>query len=164
MKADLEQLLELMRCLRNPEHGCPWDLAQDFTSIVPHTLEEAYEVAHAIESGDFDALPGELGDLLFQVVFYAQLGNETGRFDFHGAHQILTDQHDDWERLAQGLLEYETLTGEEIKRVMRGEPPQSGDDADGSSDQGNAPSVTAIPKTKPKKAPPEGGMEPEPSV
>lgn len=83
MKADLEQLLALMRRLRDPEHGCPWDLAQDFASIVPHTLEEAYEVAHAIESGDFDALPGELGDLLFQVVFYAQLGSEGGRFDFH---------------------------------------------------------------------------------
>ncbi|MBQ4825374.1 MULTISPECIES: ATP-dependent zinc metalloprotease FtsH [unclassified Leisingera] len=79
------------------------------------------------------------------------------------AFQILTDHHDEWERLAQGLLEYETLTGEEIKRVMNGEPPQAGDDEDGGEDEGNA-SVTAIPKAKPKKSPPEGGMEPEPTA
>lgn len=79
------------------------------------------------------------------------------------AFQILTDHHDEWERLAQGLLEYETLTGDEIKRVMNGEPPQADDDEDGGEDEGNA-SVTAIPKAKPKKSPPEGGMEPEPTV
>ncbi|UWQ29581.1 ATP-dependent zinc metalloprotease FtsH [Leisingera sp. M527] len=79
------------------------------------------------------------------------------------AFQILTDHHEEWERLAQGLLEYETLTGEEIKRVMNGEPPQAGDDEDGGEDEGNA-SVTAIPKAKPKKSPPEGGMEPEPTA
>ena len=83
---------------------------------------------------------------------------------YERAHAILVEQHDEWERLAQGLLEYETLTGDEIRRVIRGEPPQSGDDADDTPGQGNAPSVTAIPKTKPKKSPPEGGMEPEPSV
>ncbi|MGR8919619.1 MAG: nucleoside triphosphate pyrophosphohydrolase [Gammaproteobacteria bacterium] len=80
--ADLTHLLGLMRRLRDPESGCPWDLAQSFDTIVPHTLEEAYEVADAIESGDFDALPDELGDLLFQVVFYARLGEEAGRFGF----------------------------------------------------------------------------------
>ncbi|WP_027259878.1 ATP-dependent zinc metalloprotease FtsH [Leisingera aquimarina] len=79
------------------------------------------------------------------------------------AFQILTDHHDEWERLAQGLLEYETLTGDEIKRVMNGEPPQAGDDEDNGEDPGNA-SVTAIPKAKPKKSPPEGGMEPEPTA
>jgi cell division protease FtsH len=80
------------------------------------------------------------------------------------AYSILQEKNEEWERLAQGLLEYETLTGEEIRRVMNGEPPQAGDDGDDASDQGSAPSVTAIPKTKPKKIPPEGGMEPEPSV
>ncbi len=79
------------------------------------------------------------------------------------AYQILKDNHDEWERLAQGLLEYETLTGDEIKRVMKGEPPQAGDDADDDADSG-APSVTAIPKAKSKKSPPEGGMEPEPTA
>ena len=78
----LDDLLYLMARLRDPQYGCPWDLAQDYASIVPHTLEEAYEVADAIERGDFAHLPGELGDLLFQVVYYSQLGQEEGRFDF----------------------------------------------------------------------------------
>ncbi|KIC15476.1 MULTISPECIES: ATP-dependent zinc metalloprotease FtsH [unclassified Leisingera] len=82
---------------------------------------------------------------------------------YEQALEILKDKNEEWERLAQGLLEYETLTGDEIKRVMNGEPPQAGDDEDDSEDQGNA-SVTAIPKAKPKKTPPEGGMEPEPSA
>lgn len=78
----LNDLLHLMARLRDPQYGCPWDLGQDYASIVPHTLEEAYEVADAIERGDFAHLPGELGDLLFQVVYYSQLGREEGRFDF----------------------------------------------------------------------------------
>jgi len=77
---DLAELETIMRTLRDPARGCPWDLAQDFRSIVPHTLEEAYEVADAIERDDFQALPGELGDLLFQVVFYCQLAAEAERF------------------------------------------------------------------------------------
>ena len=64
----LSQLLEIMQTLRNPEGGCPWDLKQTFASIVPHTLEEAYEVADCIERGDLSELKGELGDLLFQIV------------------------------------------------------------------------------------------------
>ncbi len=79
---ELPDLLHLMARLRDPQHGCPWDLKQDFRSIVPYTLEEAYEVADAIERGDFEHLPGELGDLLFQVVYYSQLAREEGRFDF----------------------------------------------------------------------------------
>jgi len=71
-----------MQRLRDPENGCPWDVAQDFSSIAPYTIEEAYEVADAIERGDFDALQDELGDLLFQVVFYARMGEERGCFDF----------------------------------------------------------------------------------
>ena len=78
----LDDLLHLMGRLRDPQYGCPWDLKQDYASIVPHTLEEAYEVADAIERGDFAHLPGELGDLLFQVVYYSQLAREEGRFDF----------------------------------------------------------------------------------
>ncbi|MFC3614195.1 ATP-dependent zinc metalloprotease FtsH [Lutimaribacter marinistellae] len=80
------------------------------------------------------------------------------------AFTIIQEKKEEWERLAQGLLEYETLTGDEIKRVIRGEPPNVGDDGDDTSDEGNAPSVTAIPKTKPKKTPPESGLEPEPTV
>ncbi|QQE87665.1 nucleoside triphosphate pyrophosphohydrolase [Azotobacter chroococcum] len=78
----LDDLLHLMTRLRDPRYGCPWDLQQSYASIVPHTIEEAYEVADAIERGDFEHLPGELGDLLFQVVYYSQLAREEGRFDF----------------------------------------------------------------------------------
>jgi ATP diphosphatase len=77
---DLPQLLDIMARLRDPNGGCPWDLKQSFQTIVPHTLEEAYEVADAIES-ELARAEGELGDLLFQVVFYAQLGKEQGLFD-----------------------------------------------------------------------------------
>ncbi|MXS21738.1 nucleoside triphosphate pyrophosphohydrolase [Pseudomonas oryzihabitans] len=78
----LDDLLHLMARLRDPRHGCPWDLRQDYASIVPHTLEEAYEVADAIAKRDFPQLRDELGDLLFQVVYYSQLGREDGHFDF----------------------------------------------------------------------------------
>ncbi len=71
-----------MAKLRDPDGGCPWDLEQDFDSIVPHTIEEAYEVAAAIAEGDMPALADELGDLLFQIVFYAQMANEADAFDF----------------------------------------------------------------------------------
>lgn len=71
---DLPQLLDIMARLRDPQNGCPWDLKQDFQSIVPHTLEEAYEVADAIETEDWQGLKGELGDLLFQVVFLRPAG------------------------------------------------------------------------------------------
>ena len=86
----LNDLLYLMQRLRDPQTGCPWDLQQNYASIVPHTLEEAYEVADAIERGDFEHLPGELGDLLFQVVFYSQLAKEEGRFDFAGVVDGIT--------------------------------------------------------------------------
>lgn len=78
----MQELLAIMARLRDPEQGCPWDRRQDFASIVPHTLEEAYELAEAIEHNSGEAIRDELGDLLFQVVFYAQLGREAGWFDF----------------------------------------------------------------------------------
>jgi len=78
----LDDLLHLMARLRDPQYGCPWDVKQSYATIVPYTLEEAYEVADAIERGDFEHLPGELGDLLFQVVYYCQLAREEGRFEF----------------------------------------------------------------------------------
>ncbi|MFA5676852.1 MAG: nucleoside triphosphate pyrophosphohydrolase [Pseudomonas sp.] len=82
MSYQVEDLLYLMQRLRDPEHGCPWDLQQSFASIAPHTLEEAYEVADAIAEEDYPQLAGEVGDLLFQVVYYAQLGQEAGYFDW----------------------------------------------------------------------------------
>lgn len=86
----LDDLIFLMSRLRDPQFGCPWDLKQTYATIVPHTLEEAYEVADAIERGDLDHLQGELGDLLFQVVFYAQLAKEEGRFEFDGVIDGIT--------------------------------------------------------------------------
>ena len=80
--SEIEKLLEVMARLRDPDHGCPWDLEQDFSTIAPHTIEEAYEVADAIEREDWAELRGELGDLLFQVVFYTQLGQAQGLFSF----------------------------------------------------------------------------------
>ena len=71
-----------MARLRDPDSGCPWDLAQDFATIAPYTIEEAYEVADCIERGDLAALPDELGDLLLQVVFHAQMGADRGLFGF----------------------------------------------------------------------------------
>lgn len=79
---NLDRLLDVMRRLRAPDGGCPWDREQTFASLVPHTLEEAFEVADTIERGALDELPGELGDLLFQVVFHAQVGAELGHFTF----------------------------------------------------------------------------------
>lgn len=81
-KPSIDKLRWIMAELRDPETGCPWDLKQTFASIIPHTLEEAYEVVDAIEQEDFTELEKELGDLLFQVVFYSQLGAEEKRFDF----------------------------------------------------------------------------------
>lgn len=84
---DLAVLLEVMKRLRT---GCPWDKAQTFETIAPYTIEEAYEVASAIENKDFKALPGELGDLLFQVVFHARIAEEQGRFDFGDVVKTIT--------------------------------------------------------------------------
>ena len=88
----MDRLLEIMAMLRDPDKGCPWDLAQDFKTIAPCTIEEAYEVADAIERQDFDELPDEVGDLLFQVVFYARLGEESGRFDFSAVVDCIVDK------------------------------------------------------------------------
>jgi ATP diphosphatase len=88
----LDRLLQIMERLRDPETGCPWDKEQTFHTIAPYTIEEAYEVAEAIEEGDMAALKEELGDLLFQVVFYAEMGREGGHFDFHTIAEAIADK------------------------------------------------------------------------
>lgn len=88
----MHRLLDIMARLRDPQSGCPWDLEQDFTTIAPHTIEEAYEVVEAIESGDLASLRDELGDLLFQVVFYAQMAKERGAFDFAAVADAIADK------------------------------------------------------------------------
>jgi MazG family protein len=86
----IDDLLTIMARLRNPDGGCPWDLQQDFTSIAPYTIEEAYEVDDAIRRGAMTDLKDELGDLLFQVVFHAQLAKEAGMFDFDDVVENIT--------------------------------------------------------------------------
>ncbi len=90
--SDIARLIEIMAALRTPGTGCPWDLEQDFASIAPYTIEEAYEVADAIARGDLDDLREELGDLLLQVVFHARMAQEQGAFDFGDVVRALTEK------------------------------------------------------------------------
>ncbi len=116
----IPRLLEIMSRLRDPDHGCPWDIEQDFSTIAPYTLEEAYEVLEAIEANDMENLRGELGDLLLQVVYHAQMASEAGHFGFEDVVEAIStkmidrhphvfgdesrnktaeDQSRDWEKL-----------------------------------------------------------------
>lgn len=88
----LPRLLEIMRRLRDPDGGCPWDIEQTFTTIAPYTIEEAYEVADAIERQAWDELKSELGDLLFQSVFHAQMASELGLFDIHDVADAMSNK------------------------------------------------------------------------
>jgi ATP diphosphatase len=90
--AELDRLLGIMARLRDPQQGCPWDLQQNFASIAPYTIEEAYEVADAIDRGDLDDLCDELGDLLLQVVFHAQMASEQGAFGFADVARAISDK------------------------------------------------------------------------
>lgn len=89
---ELGRLLGIMEALRDKRNGCPWDLEQDFASIAAYTIEEAYEVADAIAAQDFAALPDELGDLLFQVVYHARMAEEAGRFGFADIARSISDK------------------------------------------------------------------------
>jgi nucleoside triphosphate diphosphatase len=88
----IDRLLAIMARLRDPVHGCPWDREQDFATIAPYTIEEAYEVADAIERADIAALKDELGDLLLQVVFHARMAEEAGHFDFDGVAAAIAEK------------------------------------------------------------------------
>ena len=90
--SQIDELLAIMARLRDPSEGCPWDRAQDFTTIAPHTLEEAYEVADAIARDDMTELKDELGDLLFQVVFHARMAEEAGHFRFEDVVRAIVDK------------------------------------------------------------------------
>ncbi|MFK7753553.1 MAG: nucleoside triphosphate pyrophosphohydrolase [Sedimentitalea sp.] len=90
--AGIERLLEIMARLRDPDTGCPWDIEQDFASIAPYTIEEAYEVADAIDRADYADLEGELGDLLLQAVYHSQMGAEAGHFSFQSVVTAISDK------------------------------------------------------------------------
>jgi MazG family protein len=129
----LHDLLALMARLRDPQQGCPWDRAQDFASIAPHTIEEAYELAAAIERADPERIGDELGDLLFQVVFHARLAEERGWFDFaavaRGIHDKLVRRHPHVFATAAsadadhdtGTLSRDWETGKRAERAARGD-------------------------------------------
>lgn len=89
---EIARLSAIMRALRDPDHGCPWDIEQDFASIAPYTIEEAYEVADAIAREDWPELRGELGDLLLQSVYHAQMATEAGHFDLAGVARAISDK------------------------------------------------------------------------
>ena len=92
MSSNTDRLIEVMARLRDPDGGCPWDLEQDFASIAPYTIEEAYEVAEAIRQRDMVSLKEELGDLLLQVAYHAQMAKELGAFDFEAVAAAIADK------------------------------------------------------------------------
>ena len=110
----IADLLEVMARLRDPDNGCPWDREQTFETIAPYTIEEAYEVADAIESGDMDQLEDELGDLLFQVVFYAQMSREAGGFDFDAVARRISTKMRDRHPHVFGAVDERTSEGQTI--------------------------------------------------
>ena len=124
-----QAVLDVIARLRHPTHGCPWDVAQNFATIAPYTIEEAYEVADAIERADMPALKEELGDLLFQVAFHARMAEEQGAFDFADVAQALADkmierhphvfsEAGDGRTAEQQTVAWETLKAE--KRAAKG--------------------------------------------
>lgn len=108
----IDRLIGIIQRLHDPENGCPWDREQTFTTIAPHTLEETYDVLDAINREDFDDLRGELGDLLFQVVFYAQMGQEEGRFNFDDICRSISDKLE--RRHPHIFAEGDAMTGGEV--------------------------------------------------
>ncbi|REJ69341.1 MAG: nucleoside triphosphate pyrophosphohydrolase, partial [Proteobacteria bacterium] len=91
-KGGMPRLIEIMRALRDPDAGCPWDIEQTFETIAPYTIEEAYEVADAIERENWSELRGELGDLLLQSVYHTQMASEAGLFDFDDVANDISDK------------------------------------------------------------------------
>lgn len=129
---EVERLLWVMEQLRDPHTGCPWDREQDFATIVPYTIEEAYEVADAIEHGTMADIQDELGDLLFQVVFYAQLGKEQEAFDFEAIAKAVSDKlirrHP--HVFADGTAQSESELNQQWDSIKQQERAERGEDED----------------------------------
>ncbi|WP_380058599.1 nucleoside triphosphate pyrophosphohydrolase [Falsihalocynthiibacter sp. SS001] len=129
---EISRLLEIMKRLRDPEAGCPWDVEQTYDTIAPYTIEEAYEVADAIERGSIPELEGELGDLLLQVVFQAQIGSEAGDFDFESITRNISDKminrhpHVFGNESRDKSAKQQTIDWEKIKAKERSSKAQSG--------------------------------------
>ena len=128
----IPRLLEIMRRLRDPHSGCPWDIEQTFATIAPYTIEEAYEVADAIERKAWDELKGELGDLLFQSVFHAQMAEEAGLFSFDNVADTMSDKmvarhpHVFGNESRDKSADQQTRDWEEIKATERAEKSEKG--------------------------------------
>ena len=128
----MPRLLEIMRRLRDPDTGCPWDIEQSFATIAPYTIEEAYEVADAIEREAWDELKGELGDLLFQSVFHAQMAEEAGLFSFDEVADTMSDKmiarhpHVFGDEAADKSADQQTRDWEAIKAAERAAKAQTG--------------------------------------
>lgn len=128
----MPRLIEIMRRLRDPDTGCPWDIEQDFASIAPYTIEEAYEVADAIERGDMEELQGELGDLLLQTVYHTQMGSESGLFDFASVANAISDKmisrhpHVFGDESRDKSAEQQVADWEQIKAAERADKAQGG--------------------------------------
>ncbi len=122
----MERLLEIMRALRDPKRGCPWDIEQDFASIAPYTIEEAYEVADAIARGSMEELKSELGDLLLQVVYHAQMAEEAGLFTFEDIAAGISEKmirrhpHVFGDESRDKSAEQQTRDWEKVKEAERG--------------------------------------------
>jgi MazG family protein len=142
----LAALIELMSRLRDPERGCPWDREQTFATIAPYTIEEAYEVADAIERADPDHLRDELGDLLFQVVFHARMAEERGWFDFAAvAHAI----HDKLVRRHPHVFAGTSPTPEELVRVWEEQKAQERAESAAGGPQEHAGVLAGVPRALP---------------
>lgn len=130
--AGIERLLEIMRRLRDPETGCPWDIEQDFDSIAPYTIEEAYEVADAIERQEWKELEGELGDLLLQTIYHTAMGEEAGYFSFQSVVRAISDKmvarhpHVFGQESREKSAEQQTADWEAIKAAERAGKEQKG--------------------------------------
>lgn len=130
--AGIERLLEIMRRLRDPETGCPWDIEQDFDSIAPYTIEEAYEVADAIQRRDWPELEGELGDLLLQSVYHTAMGEEAGHFTFQSVVRNISNKmvarhpHVFGDESRDKSAEQQTRDWEAIKAAERAGKAQKG--------------------------------------
>jgi len=131
-EAGIERLLEIMRRLREPDTGCPWDIEQDFASIAPYTIEEAYEVADAIERKSWNELEGELCDLLLQSVYHTQMGEEAGHFSFQSVVRAISDKmvarhpHVFGNESRDKSAEQQTADWEAIKAAERANQAQQG--------------------------------------
>ena len=130
--AGIERLLEIMRRLRDPDTGCPWDIEQDFDTIAPYTIEEAYEVADAIERRDWHELEGELGDLLLQSVYHTAMGEEQGLFSFQSVVRNISNKmvarhpHVFGDESRDKSAEQQTADWEAIKAAERADKAQKG--------------------------------------